>query len=340
MTNVKEKKNIFIIWGREVKLSQYLAEALGAQAVQIYYDRFWVFALPWPVRYVIQTLATWAALAKARPDIVYVQNPPTIAPLACLVYCKLFGAKLMIDTHTAAFLDDKWQRFHWLFRFVARHANLNSCHNYKNLEILKSWHINPTMVLQFFNPEFNTDELRKPLADAGLERIIKEGKPAVLMVNRFAGDDDYLAVIKTAKLLPGMNFLITGDNTKAVDLPSELPDNIYLTGYLPHGEFIKLMYRAKVVLALTKRPDTVLWSVREIMALRKPFVTTDSEVMRHYFSDVALFASSDEVEIQEQIETAMAKENEIITKMNDFLRNDRVRFRIDIESIKNILTNK
>lgn len=340
MTNVKEKKNIFVIWGREVKHSQYLAMALGARPVQIYYDKIWGMNISWPVRYVVQTLATWLVLFKERPNIVYVQNPPAIAPLACLVYCKLFRAKLMIDTHTAAFLDKKWMRFYWLFKFVARQADLNSCHNYKNLEILKSWGVQPTMVLQASNPEFSESELQKPLAEAKLEALLRTGKPSVLMVNRFANDDDYLTVIKTAKLMPEMTFFISGNYAKAKDLPNVLPDNVCLTGYLDHSEFMKLMYRSKVVLAFTRRADTVLWSVREILALRKPFVTTDSEVMRHYFSEVGLFASSEAQDIKEQIELAIAKEKELTGKMEDFLSQDRVRFNIDIDNINKILINK
>lgn len=329
--------NVFIIWGKEVKLSQYLAQELDAKPVQIYYDTFFRVILPWPLRYVAQTLVTWKVLFKERPEIVYVQNPPSIAPLACLVYCKLFGAKLMIDSHTAAFLDAKWMRFYWLFRFVARHADLNSCHNYKNLEILKSWRVEPSIVLQFFNPDFSEAELRKPLSDKKLENLLNNSKPSVLMVNRFASDDDYLGVIATAKIMPEMNFFITGNPLKAPDLPKHLPDNVCLTGYLMHSEFMRLMDRSKAVLAFTKRPDTVLWSVREILALRKPFVTTDSEVMRHYFSEVALFANSDPRDIKEQINLAISKAGEIKLKMEDFLIKDRVRFQVDIDNIHKIL---
>lgn len=328
---------VFIIWGKEVKLSQYLAEELGAKPVQVYYDSFFKLHLPWPFRYIAQTLVTWRVLYQAKPDVVFVQNPPVIAPLACLVYCKLFGAKLMIDSHTAAFLDAKWKRFHGLFRFAARRADLNSCHNYKNLEILKFWQIKPIMVLQFFNPEFDWQGLKKPLLDNNLETTLHNSQPSVLMVNRFAGDDNYLAVINAAKLMPEKNFFIVGNYNKAKDLPKNLPANVCLTGYLEHSEFMKLMFRSDVVLAFTKRPDTVLWSVREIMALRKPFVTTDSEVMRYYFSEVAVFAGPNAKDIKEQINLAIEKKDEIRARMEDFLVKDRVRFQIDISSINNIL---
>jgi glycosyltransferase involved in cell wall biosynthesis len=334
---MKSRKDIFIIWGREVKLSQYLAEALDARPVQVYYDRWLGLRIPWAIRYVMQTLGTWYELCKSRPKIVYVQNPPVIAPLACLAYCKIFGAELAIDSHTAAFLEDKWTRFNWLFRFVAKRADLNTCHNYKNLEILRDWNVTPIMTLQFFNPCFDESELRKPLLNPRLEAVVEQEAPMVLMVNRFASDDDYLTVIDTAKKTPEMNFFVVGNSDEVTDMPKDLPRNIYLTGYVAHAEFMKLMYRSQVVLAFTRRVDTVLWSIREILALRKPFVTVDSEVMRYYFSDVALFAKSDADEIRKQTIAAMNNKETMRAKTEKFLIKDRERWNSDIQNVKCIL---
>lgn len=334
---MKSRKDIFIIWGREVKLSQYLAEALDARPVQVYYDRWLGLRIPWAIRYAIQTLATWYELCKSRPKIVYVQNPPAIAPLACLAYCRIFRAKLMIDSHTAAFLEDKWTRFDWLFRFVAKRADLNTCHNYKNLEILRNWNVTPIMTLQFFNPCFDESELKKPLLNPRLEAVVEQEAPMVLMVNRFASDDDYLTVIETARIAPEMNFFVVGNSEEVTDMPRDLPSNVYLTGYVPHAEFMKLMYRSQVVLAFTRRADTVLWSIREILALRKPFVTADSEVMRYYFSDVALFAKSDADEIRKRTIAAMDNKEIMPAKTEKFLIKDRERWNGDIQRVKEIL---
>jgi glycosyltransferase involved in cell wall biosynthesis len=334
---MKTREDIFIIWGREVKLSQYLAEALDARPVQVYYDRWLGLRIPWAMRYAFQTLGTWYELCKSRPKVVYVQNPPVIAPLACLAYCKLFRAKLVIDSHTAAFLEDKWTRFNRLFRFVAKRAGLNTCHNYKNLEILRGWNLTPIMTLQFFNPCFDETELRKPLSNPRLESVVKLETPMVLMVNRFASDDDYLTVIETARIAPEINFFIVGNSDDVTDMPKDLPSNIYLTGYVAHAEFMKLMYCSQVVLAFTRRVDTVLWSIREILALRKPFVTVDSEVMRYYFSEVALFAKSDADEIRKQTIAAMNNRETMSANSEKFLIKDRERWNSDIQRVKEIL---
>jgi glycosyltransferase involved in cell wall biosynthesis len=243
----------------------------------------------------------------------------------------------MIDSHTAAFLEDKWTRFDWLFRFVAKRADLNTCHNYKNLEILRNWNVTPIMTLQFFNPCFDEAELKRPLSNPRLEAVAEQDTPMVLMVNRFASDDDYLTVIETARIAPEMNFFVVGNSDEVTDMPRELPSNVYLTGYVPHAEFMKLMYRSQVVLAFTRRVDTVLWSIREILALRKPFVTADSEVMRYYFGDVALFAKSDADEIRKRTIAAMANKEVMPAKTEEFLIKDRERWNGDIQRVKEIL---
>jgi hypothetical protein len=92
-----------------------------------------------------------------------------------------------------------------------------------------------------------------------------------------------------------------------------------------------------VVLAFTRRVDTVLWSIREILALRKPFVTVDSEVMRYYFSEVALFAKSDADEIRKQTIAAMNNKETMSANSEKFLIKDRERWNSDIQRVKEIL---
>lgn len=330
-------KKIFIVWGREMQLSNNLGRALGAEVIQVYYKKIGPYNLPAMVRYIFQAVETLLILMERKPDVVIVQNPPVFAPLTVLLYCKIFGAKLAIDSHTAAFLDEKWIRFHLLFKFVAKRAILNSCHNYKNLEILENWGVKPVMVMQFFNPVYDLAKLSEPMKNGKIEKILSQSNLPVMMVNRFAADDDYETVIAAAKLMPEADFFITGNPDDAKVKLKNLPANVILTGYLEHQEFLKLMRRARVVLAFTLRPDTVLWSIREIMALNKPFVTTDSEVLRHYFGEVGVFAKSDPGELKEKILEAAAREEEIKQKIKIFLEKDKLRWNQEISLCKKYL---
>lgn len=325
---------MFIVWGAEMELSRRLARALGAEARQVYYKKIWGVNLPALIRYLAQSAATLLILFKNRPEAVIVQNPPVFAPLAVLLYCKLSGARFAIDSHTAAFLDDKWIKFYRLFKFAAKRACLNSCHNYKNLEILNSWGIEPALAMQFFNPRYDPAELAHPMHDECLEKVLTTSKLPVMMVNRFADDDDWQTVIKTAELMPDADFFITGEPRRQIGKS----DNVFLTGYLAHQEFLKLMRRCRVILALTLRPDTVLWSIREIMALNKPFVTTDSEVSRHYFGKIGVFAKPGAPELKEKILSAAENEADIKNKIKIFLEHDKSRWEDEIANYKKYIS--
>jgi hypothetical protein len=99
------------------------------------------------------------------------------------------------------------------------------------------------------------------------------------------------------------------------------------------------MNRCDIVLALTKRQDTVLWSIREIMSLGKPFITSNTEVLWHYFGGVAIFSSHDPEGLKKKIKEAWAKRFEIKGQIEMFLEKDGKRWQEDIKRIENIIRN-
>jgi glycosyltransferase involved in cell wall biosynthesis len=334
-------KKAFVIWVQEVKLSEFLAREINAEII-ISCKKYWGrFAIPIILRYVIQGFDTYKKLKRIRPQIIFVQNPPITAVLVVYLYAKFNSASYIIDTHTAGFIDRKWIFFHPLHKFLAKHALWNTAHNYKNLEILKKWGIKKSSVLQFYTP--TRPEILKEdviLPEELEEKLQKHAGLKVFMVNRFASDDAWQEVAETARTMPEALFFLTGNNQKiSTKIKSGFPGNVVLTNYLGHAQFIALMDRADVVLALTKRRDTVLWSLREIMALGKPVVTTDSETIRHYFSGVALFTNHESKDLAEKIQLAWKTRAELAEKTKAFLAHDTIRWKNDILELEKIINH-
>lgn len=332
-------KKVFLIWAKETKHSQFLAKSLGAEFIVSYKKNYGSFRIPVFLRYIFQAIDTWKKLNAAKPDFIFVQNPPIFAALVVYYYGFFHKSRFAIDTHTAAFLDAKWKFFYPLHKFLARRATINSVHNYKNLEIVKKWNAPNAFVLQACNPQ--KEELLEKnitLPDYLEDKLKEKFSGRIFMVNRFASDDAYLEVIETAKIMPDYQFFITGDFSKIKkSLLDENLKNVLFTGYIPHPEFMLLMERSDVVLALTKRKDTVLWSIREIMALEKPFITTDSEVLRHYFKDVAIFTDHSPFDLKNKIETALNQQADFKTRISAFLEKDALRWNNDIDKILKIV---
>ncbi|HPN96854.1 MAG TPA: hypothetical protein PLK35_03740 [Candidatus Moranbacteria bacterium] len=335
-------KKAFVIWVREVKLSEFLAREIGADLVISYIPKRGNFKNPILFRYIDQAIDTWKKLRKIKPDVIFVQSPPIFAVLVVYWYSKLYKTSYIIDTHTAGFIDKKWKFFHFLSRFFAKRALLNTVHNYKNQEFLDLWGIKNSYVLQFYNPKkeelLGEEEVELPIR---LKNKLKSQMDfKVFMVNRFANDDAHREVFQLAAKMPEALFFVTGDAGKLdYETKIKLPKNIVLTGYLKHKEFIKLMEKSDIVLALTKRKDTVLWSIREILALQKPFVTSDSEVLRHYFDSIATFTDHTPLDMEEKIKEVWKNRFEIKGRIEMFLEKDKERWKKDMAYLQKIIAD-
>lgn len=330
-------KRIFIVWGRELEHSRYLAEALDCQLKQIYIKKIGKVNLPVWARYIWQGGQTIFALIKERPSFVVVQNPPVFLPLIVAGYSFLFGAKFIVDTHTVFFLDRKWIFFHGLFRVVAKRAILNTCHNDKNLEILKRWNVK-SMVVGPHMPKYDLNKLAEELASKYLSEAIKKSSLSIMMVNRFANDDEWVLVIETARIMPGATFFITGDiPTGLKKIKKEAPQNVFFTGYLNHDEFMKLMWRCGVVLSLTKRKDTVLWSIGEALSMAKTFITSDTEALRKYCGEVGIFTKAMPEDLKNNIKKAVSESEVRKDMLKKFFDNYRKDWQTKIQEIKNLI---
>ena len=335
-------KKAFLVWAPEVKLSEFLAREIGADLIVSVRKKWKGHAIPALFRYIIQGIDSYGKLRKIRPGLIFVQNPPLPAVILTYIYC-LFNkrTRFAIDTHTAGFLDRKWVIFHPIHKFLAKRAVLNTAHNYKNLEFLEKWGIENFRVLQFYTPKKEELILEKNniLSERISRRLSNHNGLNVFMVNRFANDDAWEEVVEAARLAKEANFFLTGDFEKiSIEKRKTFPANVVLTGYVSHQEFMQLMQKCDVVLALTKRKDTVLWSVREIMAMEKPFVVTDNEVLRHYFSEVAVFSRNDKKELREKIEEAWKNRFETKGKIVAFLEKDKKRWENDMRYLEEIFS--
>ena len=321
---------VFLVWPREYKLSQHFARAIGLDLLLIQCKPWRGATLPFPIRYIIQSIRTLLWLLRHKPAFVYIQNPPLMAVMVVWFYT-LFNKKTKygIDHHSVFFREKKWQRFHGIARPLARQAAINTSHNVYDLRTLLEWNA-VAMEMQFMNPHYNLTRLDEPLQNQALEEQRKKYPFSVFMVNRFAkNDDDYLTVIKAAQHRPDWIFFVTGNCANIHELDfAAMPPNIVCTGYMEHEEFLKLMKRCDIVLSLTLREKTILWSVREAMALGKVFVTSDTEALREYFKNVGIFTKRrNSSDLIRQIDYAANHKAEYEERIRQFLIADALRIK-------------
>ncbi len=337
MSISKKRGGVFLVWPQEYELSQHLADKLNLKLLLIQAKNP---NSPLLFRYFNQSVRTIRWLTKNKPQFIFVQNPPLMACLIVYFYSFFHRqTRIGIDNHSVFFRSRKWKFFHSFSRPIAEKAVINTAHNKYDLRILKQWGVN-CREMQFINPIY-----RKSLTNAPLKNLhwkhwkkkLNQAKVSVLMVNRFAkDDDDYITVMRAAKKKPNWIFFITGDSNKASQTELQFaPANVIFTGYLKHSEFLKLMQKCNIVLCLTLRENTILWSIREAMALRKVFVTSETKALREYFAGVGIFTERrSPKDLIGKIRYAVANTSIYQEKINSFLKNDSVRIKEEIVEIK------
>jgi glycosyltransferase involved in cell wall biosynthesis len=308
---------IFIAWAPYGRRSELLARELQVKLHFIHYLKFQVPRYA-PIKYILQSLRTLQVLFAERPAVVFVQNPPFVCSLVVYLYCRLTGAKFVIDHHSDSF-SRKWSWAMSVRKFLAQRAITNLVTNHHWADILQTWSAN-----MFILPDpFVT-------LPEGENLVVKPGFN-VVFVNSFAPDEPLDAVLETASQLPDVHFYITGNtNKKPASFFAHLPANIIFTGFLPDSQYFGLLRAAQAVIALTTRDYTLQGGGCEAVSLGKPLITSDWPYLRELFAKGTIYVPNSSDGIRDGIQVMQERykdlEKEIVTFRQDSRREWDMRF--------------
>lgn len=299
---------IFVSWGK-VPRTDVLAEHLGIPnyAIRYFYRGYRGTSAPLTaLKYLLQAAHTFFLCVRRLPRIVFVTSPPIFAAIPVWAYARLFRARYAIDFHSGCFIQEHWRRWSRWQRFFARRAALNLAHNAENARVLEDWGA-PYEVLPSLPPDFGS-----PAPPPARER------PVCVYVCSFKEDEPVDALFEAAARIPGADFAVTG--RAPAGFAEKAPPNVRLTGFLPEGEYRRLVSGADVVIALTLRPGTLLYGAQEAIAAHRPLVVSGTETLRAYFGGGAVFAENTPEGLRAGIEEALAREEELAARMAEFHR--------------------
>ena len=299
----------FIAWTRYNRRSDLLAEHFGATMHHLRYGQNGNL-LQAPFRYIVLAGRTWGILRHEKPEVIFIQNPPIVTLLVAYLYCKLYQARYVIDSHTAAFLSPKWRWSLKLHSFLSHHALTTIVTNNSLRDIVAGWGCD-AFVLGFTPAQY----------PQGTPYPLDEGF-SVLVVSAYAEDEPLDKVFEAAARLPGVNFYITGDSKRiAPRLMSVKPDNCHLTGYIPYEQYVGLMREVDTVIDLTDRDHTLLLGAFEAVSLGTPLIVSDWPILREYFSHGAVHVANTADAICEGIQQAQ-REHATLRKEIALLRDE------------------
>jgi len=272
---LKDLKGLFIVWGelQGSRRSENIAKAFKIKLEYIFSTTKQGLIYT-PYKYLLQGIATLSLLFKEKPDVVFIQNPPSFAPLFVYIYCLVFRRNFIIDTHTGALIYPQWKLTLPMQRFLFRRALTNILTNDYLSQQVASWGAH-SFVLE--DPPIIICTHR-PIP-------LKKSKCKVVMVTVAYPDEPVREILEVARNLSDMDFYITGDFEKSKffkNIIDNAPSNVYFTGFLKE-DYFPLLKAADVIVCLTKDDHTFQSGANEALWIGKPLITSDWPILREYF---------------------------------------------------------
>ena len=315
---------IWLTWEVQ-RRNRSLAKAVGATLHEMLYSGNAV------ARYCVLMLRTFRVVRRARPAVIYYQNPSLILStlLATLKFLRLTRARLIGDFHNAG-VNPPVARF--LVPWIVRHSDLIIVSN-RNLE--------PEIValggrcLSLPDPIPNLEGAH--LEGAHLEvgpGAASNAEPfEVFFICSWASDEPIVEVLRAAEIIaarrPDMVMSITGRPKLAkVGWTDPVPGNVRLTGFLAEPEFERRLLAAAVVLDLTTRADCMVCGAYEAVSAEVPMVLSDNQPTRDYFRKGALFTDNTAASIADELIRARERHAqlraEVISLKSELLAEEQV----------------
>jgi glycosyltransferase involved in cell wall biosynthesis len=271
-----------------------LAEVLHAERVSItllYGPRYFA-----PIRYLGLFLKTLIILARTRPRVVYAQNPPVFCPFTCLLYCRLSGARLVIDHHSVWSVKTLGggsplsKGIGFLERVVSRAADANTAPHSLWARMLTKMGARRVLVYHDYVPK----NMRRP--DPSLREEMAE--TPVLAIASHGGHPLERLEVESAAVgkarSAGASLVISGPREKLAPRFASitLPANVRYAGFLERETYETLKASADLAVNITDEPYTLSHVLFEFAACSLPTVSSREEVVEELFGDSLVYADS------------------------------------------------
>lgn len=319
-------KIVFIVWRPYCRRGEVLAKKFSAEFYRIHYFRYRTPIIA-PIKYILQAIKTLFILLSAKPDVVFSINPPIFCVLAAYIYCKSLGKRYVIDSDTGAFYRPWTSRTLLpLQKFLCRNAITTVVTNNHLAAVIRSWRGN-SFVLEDCIPEFS-----------GVMNTNRENGFHMTLINTFSSDEPTSNFIEAAKMFPAITFYITGDLSHAGEtLLKNRTDNIIFTNFLPEDKYISLLANSDIIAVLCTENYTLNCGAYEAIALDKPLILSDWQILKDYFKTGTVFVDNSTQGIVEGISRAIAQKDQLLSQIVELKSTLNKEWEVKFSRLRNLL---
>jgi glycosyltransferase involved in cell wall biosynthesis len=295
-------RSIYIAWVNYQRRAESMQSYFG-------YDLFYVSSqhrAPFYkfISYFLRAKMTMQIVLREKPDVVWVQLPPTFLMhlLILLRFVIRRKMKIVADCHNAA-LRPPWNSVPLCVRFLNR-ASLIVVHNDNVVETAHSLGLNDKRLCVLGDCV--------PILPSAEIEARGQPRPTIVMPCSFHADEPIEAVLEAAREFESATFVITGDHLRIRNraLVEQVTENVRFPGFLPLPEFDRLLLRASAVLCLTTQDDIQLSAISEAIAAGKPMIISDTSLLRNLFGTAGIFVDNSVASILQGCRTALERNGE------------------------------
>lgn len=283
-------KGVVVSWINHHGRSADLAEALDAEPIFIY-PRIRSTV----VRYLASSIMTLYMFISDRPRFIVFMQPPFPLAIVSYLYSRLRGVPVAVDVHSGAVNDPRWR---WSFPLLSRLFK-KSCFIVTNLDLLNGQPIHEETKIIVLHDILPLGTPPAP-ADDKHSHI-----PKIVFPASYANDEPIDEIIEAARMRPEWCWILTGN--APAEVRQLAPSNLQFTGYVDQSEYLEVIRSADVVLALTRREETMQRGGYEALANFRPIVASATGVLKSFFSDAALYTENSPSGISAAVGEALSR---------------------------------
>ena len=272
-------KKIWITWENQ-RRNEFISKELNAKLYVFDFNDNRIR------RYIKCIWFTFKAFRYEKPDIVFCQNPSVVLALFSLLYTKIWGGKLCIDTHNGGMaLESESFLLKFIARFLQRFSDLIIVTN-APLKTIVEKNGGRAVVLPDNIPDIKNRDF-KPYEFLHSKNL--------LFICTYARDEPYEEVFKAAKIIESegrdIGIYVTGKVPSFLNVKA-YSDNLHLLGFVSWEDFDRLLLFCDGVIDLTTRENCLVCGAYEAVAVDKPLLISNKLALRSYFNKGACYTDN------------------------------------------------
>jgi glycosyltransferase involved in cell wall biosynthesis len=328
-----ENKIIFISWTNFSRHSDLLAKAFGAKIYYIndfIYSRGIIWKLFFWLDYSIKSIRTLNIIWKSNPKFVFVQNPPSIAPIIIILFRKFGSYKVLIDSHNGAF-EGMWKNF-ILHKWALRNADIVSVHNKQLIERLLN---------DYSYKNINFKILGSKFSDFSRTGKEPQKQAYILAVITFAIDEPVEILLEglsefNKSYKYDLKFKLTGDYKKNYSLFEKYSksENIEFLGYVDEEKYNYYLVNSIGIIALSTRDDVQQFAISEAISAEIPFISNNNSTNIDLFDDKMVLSELSPLAISHSVDAFIKNREQLKINIIEIKKNIVDKWTWDFSQIK------